>query len=172
MPFDPLGALAPHNYFPDAWYASWTVVAGREPVRLIVIAGGRWLYNGDKYVTDIDLHAVPRKHWRNDLRQTIGSLDSLDGTSHFPWGDRLCDIGPEYEPHRLTRVLHQGVADRTVSGAGLTCDGIAIKDGAGDPALRLNPSAGAAGVKITSLEQHVGRHGPYGRFSVALDGGT
>lgn len=86
----------------------------------------------------------------------------MGGTTCFPWGQRLCDIGPEDEPQRVTRLVHWGLADLTVSGAGLSCDGFTIKDEEGQVVPRLNLSAVAAGVRITTLEQQVGRHGPLG----------
>jgi hypothetical protein len=168
-----LGAVAAHQYVENGHYVSWTLNSG-EVLRLVAMDSGHYLaaqhgHDAPWFVKRLSLDGIPRKQWRGQLLELLGSMDDSEfhGVSRYPWGDELF-VGVHASAVNVYGKFQIGCtswdATANIEGAD-SATATAFMVGS-EIAAELHPEAQDAGWTIGSFSAVSGYRGEFQRFEL------
>jgi hypothetical protein len=169
-----LGAISPHKYTENAFYASWSATGSVE--RMVLMDGGNYLaaslgYGAPEFICWTGLAGTPRAAWRPRLTEIIEQLDDYIPVSKFPWGDDLF-IGEQAANVRVFEKFNAGGEDWDATANLIGVDSITDTSflAAGQTIAQLHDGAVDAGWRIADLRILTGMYGAYQRFTLIRNG--
>lgn len=163
-PKSKLGAIAPHSYVENAFYAAWS------SERLVLMDGGNYLavpegHGAPQFLRWTGLAQRPRKVWRDALTEILGSMTKFKPVSLFPWGDDII-VGDQADQVHIYRKFNLGGTswDATANLQGSAAfTGTEFLDEDGAVLAKLHDGAIDSGWRIAEVTNSTGYRGPYQR---------